>query len=394
MQTTSLTTPLASNTTTRLHEIDGLRVTLFGLLMLYHTGMLYVAGWDWHFKSQYQTKLLTNIMLWSNQWRMLMLFLLSGAALALFFRHAYKWRAVGKRLTQLLLPLLLGMFVVVVPQVYVEVNSRHLFDSPDFWHFWYIYLNQQSPEFDDHNMHLTWNHLWYLPYLFVYTLLIALLYPLLRSRPMQLTWQWLSSRLALWQLILLPILVFYLNRLTLRADYPVTHNLVEDWFNHGRSFFSFLLGFGLMHMLNLWRTLNTVRWYLLLAALLTYSFTLFVFHGGKLGGDIMAPAINGFFWAANSWLWVLCVIAWGQTWFTRPSKWVGYLNARVFCFYLLHQTLIILFSYWLTPFKLGAFIEPMVVILLVTIGCWVLFELIKPIPGMRVLFGIQLSSRK
>ena len=68
----------------RLHELDGLRVAVFGLLILYHTGMLYVAGWDWHYKSQYKSEILANVMLWSNQWRMSLLFFISGAALALF----------------------------------------------------------------------------------------------------------------------------------------------------------------------------------------------------------------------------------------------------------------------------------------------------------------------
>lgn len=388
---------LTLNPTSRLHELDGLRVTVFGLLILYHTGMLYTADWGFHYKSLYQSEALANLMLWSNQWRMSLLFLISGAALALFLPRNPAWSATGKRLGQLVLPLLFGMLVVVVPQVYVEANSKHIIDSPNFWHFWYIYLDQHSAEFESHktlgSMHLTWNHLWYLPYLFVYTLILAMLYPLLRNPVMQSLWHWLSSRITLAHLVFLPIAGFYINGWLLYADNPVTHNLVQDWFNHGRSLFSFVLGFALVQIPHLWRSIKNIRWQLVIVALLGYGYTLFAFHGGKLGDGIIAQEINGLLWSANSWLWMLCVIAWGQTWFTRSNPVIRYLNSGVFCFYILHQTLIIVFAYWLTPLTLGGFFEPLGVIVLTALGCWMLFELIKPIPGLRVLFGINAQAK-
>lgn len=389
--------PLSTKTKTRLPELDGLRVAVFGLLILYHTGMLYVADWGFHYKSQYQSEALANLMLWSNQWRMSLLFLISGAALALFLPQHANWKSLGKRLSQLLLPLLFGMLVVVVPQVYMEAKSKHIIEGLDYWQFWYAYLDQKSAEFEGHKtigtMHFTWNHLWYLPYLVVYTLIVAIVYPLLHSRLMQSVWRWFSARLLLTHLVFLPIAGFYINGSLLYAEHPVTHNLIDDWFNHGRSFLSFALGFAVVQIPHLWRSVKNVRWHLLIAGSISYSYTLFEFHGGTLGGGVIAQSMNGLLWSANSWLWMLCIIAWGQHWFTRSNPFIRYLNSGVFCFYILHQTLIIVFAYWLTPFNLGGFLEPLVVILLVALSCWGLFELIKPIPGLRVLFGINSQSK-
>ena len=39
----------------RRHDIDALRVLAFGLLVLYHVGLVYVADWDYHIKSAHQT---------------------------------------------------------------------------------------------------------------------------------------------------------------------------------------------------------------------------------------------------------------------------------------------------------------------------------------------------
>lgn len=378
---------------TRLYELDGLRVSVFLLLILYHTGMLYVAGWDWHFKSQYQSNTLASLMLWSNQWRMSLLFFISGAALAVFLSRRSGWRPIGKRLTHLVIPLVFGVLVVVVPQVYVEAKFKHVIEHLNYWEFWYAYLDQNSPEFEGHktlgDMHLTWNHLWYLPYLFVYTSVLSICFPLLRSPALRPLWHWLAKRLGLTSLVLLPISGFYLNGWLLYADNPVTHNLVQDWFNHGRSFLSFILGFALVQLPQLWQRIISIRWHLLVAALLTCGYTLFAFHGGSLGEGLLAQELNGLLWSANTWLWMLCILAWGQRAFSCRSRLIDYLNSGIFCFYILHQTLIILFAYWLAPLELGAFLEPLIVIALVAASGWALFETIKRIPGIGIVFGIR-----
>ncbi|MDP3619731.1 MAG: acyltransferase, partial [Ramlibacter sp.] len=40
--------------TERRHDIDTLRALAFGLVILYHVGMYYVAGWHWHLKSPHE----------------------------------------------------------------------------------------------------------------------------------------------------------------------------------------------------------------------------------------------------------------------------------------------------------------------------------------------------
>jgi hypothetical protein len=54
----------------RRYDIDALRVFAFGLLILYHVAMFYVADWGWHVKSAYQAEWLQLPMTVVNQWRM------------------------------------------------------------------------------------------------------------------------------------------------------------------------------------------------------------------------------------------------------------------------------------------------------------------------------------
>jgi glucan biosynthesis protein C len=387
---------LLEDAMSRLVELDGLRALVFGLLIFYHVGMLYVLGWDYHYKSAYSSETLANFMLWSNQWRMSLLFFISGCATAFLLARDASWQFVRKRVPLLLLPLLFGMLVTVVPQVYVEANSKHIIDCPDFWYFWYIYLDQHSAEFAQHktlgSMHLTWNHLWFLPYLLAYSLIIWGLYPLLRTTPCRALWKKSTQHLQMWHIVLLPIVGNYLIGFFLYANHPTTHNFVDDWWNHARSFLFFLVGFALVQLPRLWQDLLTWCWHFLIAGLCSYAYCLFSFHGGNLGSAFFAKELSSFIWSANAWLWMLSVIAWAQYSFKRSTPLLRYLNGGVFCFYVLHQTLIIVFAYWLTPFKLGPMLEPAAIIVLVGLWCVALYELIRRLPILPIFFGITKKS--
>lgn len=377
----------------RLVELDWLRVLVFGLLILYHTGMLYAEGWDWHYKSTYSSELLTNFMLWSNQWRMSLLFLISGAAVSFLLARQPWGQFIRRRIPLLLLPLVFGMLVIVVPQVYVEAHSKGLINSPNYWHFWYIYLDQTSAEFAPHKtlgkMHLTWNHLWFLPYILAYTIILWAAYPLINSPTWAPVWRWLSNLISIRTVILVPIVLLYGIGWWLYDEHPTTHNFVQDWYNHSRSFLCFVLGFALVRMPQVWNQFASLRWYLLPAALITYAYALFAFNGGSFGDGIIAQEVNGLIWSANGWLWILAIIAWAQYGFRFSNSILKYLNSGVYCFYILHQTLIIAIAYFVVPQTLGAFVEPLIIISAVAISCVVLFEIIKRLPVVPILFGIS-----
>lgn len=376
----------------RLVELDWLRVLVFGLLIFYHVGMLYAEGWGFHYKSSYSSKFLTNFMLWSNQWRMSLLFLISGAAVSFLLVKQSWWGFIGLRISFLLLPLVFGMLVVVVPQVYVEANSKGIINCPNFWHFWYAYLDQNSSEFADHKtlgaMHLTWNHLWFLPYLLAYTLIIWAVYPLLNLNLLQPLRQKIAAKASVLPVVILPIVISYFLGLWLDEKNPVTHNFVHDWFNHARSLLVFLIGFVLVRMPMVWGRLVSFRWSFLAMAVATFSYILFSFNGGSLGDGAIAKTINRLFWTANGWFWILALIGWAQYWLRKSNPALRYLNRAVYCFYILHQTLIIAIAYFLVPKKVGAVLEPLLIIVLVLFSCMVLYECIKRLPLLPIFFGI------
>jgi len=381
---------------TRRLELDWLRVLAFGILILYHVGMLYAHGWDWHFKSNYTSEFLTNIMLWSNQWRMSLLFLISGVAVSYLLQGMSLWRFYTSRHTKILLPLLFGMAVVVVPQVYVEMASKGLIENIGFSEFWLAYLDQSNHLFAEMktvgSAHLTWNHLWFLMYIFSYSLILWALYPVLTSAALLPFWRQLNQHTPKLLIIIGPIVCFYLIGSLLWERYPTTNAFIGDWFNHAKSFSCFLIGFALVRSTRLWSALSGFRWTALIGAIVGYAYIVFAHNGGQMGEGVFWQELNGLLWAANAWLWIVTVIAWAQHKLTFSTPTLKYLNGGVYCFYILHQTVIIMLAYYFVPMQTGPVLEPILIITGTTLICWGSYEILANIPLLSSLFGIKGSK--
>ena len=221
---------MATHFSQRRYDFDWLRSLAFVLLILYHIGMYYVADWDWHVKSDITSEALQNLMILTNPWRMSLLFFISAMALALAQQHTAKLTLLGLRSNRLLIPLLCGMFIVVVPQVYYEALSQQLIE-PGYLSFWWQYINPNTELLREHHSPiglLTWNHLWFLPYLWCYSVLLLLIAPALN---------WLAKRLqpvpgSVALVIVLASLMF--AWIMLRAAYPSSHALLDDWYHHAK----------------------------------------------------------------------------------------------------------------------------------------------------------------
>jgi peptidoglycan/LPS O-acetylase OafA/YrhL len=155
-------------------DLDWIRIIAFGLLILYHVGMLFVP-WDFHVKSAHILPGLEPVMAALNPWRLSLLFLVSGAATR-SMTMKFKPRALfAARAARLLPPVAFGMLVIVPPQSYFEVVERWNYAGGFVKFYTELYLGppRQICEAGHCVILPTWNHLWFVVYLFVYSALLA-----------------------------------------------------------------------------------------------------------------------------------------------------------------------------------------------------------------------------
>jgi peptidoglycan/LPS O-acetylase OafA/YrhL len=380
---------------TRRHDIDALRALAFGLLILYHLGMLYVFDWGWHIKSPYQSEWLQVPMLFLNRWRMHLVFLVSGLSVSFLLRDQTAGRFIASRSWRLLLPLLFGILVVVPLQPYVQGVSNGLVE-PGFGRFLIRYFSHSQPwppgAFDGWQYGFTWNHLWYLAYLWVYTLTLALLLPFLRSRP----GQWLRSRLIGlrgWRLLTLPAIPLLIATITLQPIFPDNGDFIHDWYRNAIYFTVFLYGYWIANDGALWMELARLRKWSLAAALTFVPIYLVLV---RVLPDEIPDWQQDLIWTLrNLYLWTaLCaILGWAHALLNQPFRWLPWANESVYPWYMLHQSLIVGLAYWLIPYRLGPVLEPLLVLAGTVAGCLVISAAIKRVNWLRPLFGLKARTR-
>ncbi len=355
-----------AGTAPRHYFLDWLRIAAFALLVLYHVGMVYVP-WDYHVKARETYATLEPLMRLSNPWRMSLLFLLSGTATAWMLQR----RPAGllrERSSRLLLPLLVGVVLIVPPQSYFEVVHKFGYGG-SYIDFLGLYFGAYGGfcRGKDCLILPTWNHLWFLPYLWCYTVLLLGLRRALPDRWQQAVGAAFGGWLA-WQLWLLPLVVLVLLRLSLQPRFGSTHALVDDWFNHATYFFVFMLGVGLAQQPQLWPRLQSLRWPALVTALLCWAgigLCLHLFVAHVAGSSEQSEAVRAGLrvaHAAQQWSAIVAALGFAHRHLNRDHPWRAPLTEAVFPVYLVHQTLIVLLAVALAPWALSAGAEALLLV--------------------------------
>lgn len=387
----------------RRDDIDALRVIAFAILILYHASGVYQVDSDFHIASSYQFAWLDYARIVVNRWRMPLLFAISGIAIGLALPGRNPGAFALLRTWRLVLPLVSGMLAVVPVQAYCEGVGNGMVE-PGFWAFmqrYWLLRPWPAGTFTGAEHGVTWNHLWYLAYLWIYSLVLMALLPLLQSGVVRRLQAWLPTRLNA-AALLLPALAFFAYLMLLRPRFPETHALVGDWYLHAVYFTVFVLGYLTANDERFWRTVLRLRWRTLAVALVAICIELSLKAAGQYLPAEQIPALAaGIDWgmieraARALYLWsaLLAIFGWGRALLDRPFRWLPYATEAVYPWYILHQSLIVVIAYRLIPLRLGAWWEPALVVLGTVAGCLLLHELvIRRAAPLRPLFGLALRA--
>lgn len=355
----------------RKHFLDWLRVIAFGLLILFHTGLLY-APWPYNLKSPRPVPQLEWVLETFSPWRMALLFVISGVSCRFLIGKLGADGFALDRLRRLLPVILFGMFVVIPPQTWIELVSKGVTDQSFLRFWWSSYLAADQTLVAPLGKTMpTWDHLWFLVYLLVYALVFALGFGLLRiipARPIPVGW-----------LLAAPAIWLAAANVWINAGQPLTHALVNDWGGHLKWTGMFATGVMAATQPAFWEVVRDRRWTILpiAAALLMLQF---------MTDGLVWSAVSGLYaWAA---ICAACGFAYRHL--DRPSAWLSHLNEAVLPVYVLHQPILLLTAYWVFPLRAPLALEGLVLAAVTLAGSFVIHEsLIRPFAIGRALFGLQ-----
>lgn len=349
----------------------------FGILIFFHVGMLFVH-WDWHIKNNELSTGIEWPMIFVGEWRMSLIFLISGVGIfySLGYRSAKTF--VKDRLIRIMIPLISGVFLLVAPQVYFERLTEG-FDGN------YLVFYQSFVRFEPYpSGDFSWHHLWFLLYIFMYSLLFVPLF--VRMKKAQLNINWLKK----WMIILMPIVWFGTGEFSLAPLFPKTHALYNDWYAHFIYISIFFIGFFVAYSDELQHKIKVSRMTTLILAIVTAILLYSFFWVGDSGWQYINKVPYSYLVAANRWFWILTILGFSLRYLSVPSKNLTIVNQYVYPFYILHQTVIIVLGYYIKDLNWSILTKFTLITFSTFIICFIIIRFfIMRFNFLRVLFGMK-----
>ena len=379
------------NTAERQFYIDWIRVLAFFLLIFFHCAMPFVT-FGWEIKDQDRSVGLSRLIYWLHQWRLPLLFFISGVGIHFSLKNRTVLKFAGERFVRLFIPLVFAMLFTIPLQVYYEklqegkITGSYAAFYPSVWKF--IPYPEGS---------LSWSHMWFVVYLFVFCLLLLPVFALFRIRAIA-DWKEravtaLSGNPFTILLVALPFIAYYF---TLYLKYPIQTSLLDDWFLFLFSLTFFFFGYLLGGNTRFWENCEKYRFLYVAIALVCI---VLLYKGywwdralpKKKDGRIY---LYGILNAVHIWTLILSILGFAKKYLNFSNPFLRYANQAVYPYYILHQTVIVAFGYYVVQWRLPVFIKLVILIILCFSTVGILYHwVIKRSVLTRILYGIKIRRQ-
>jgi glucans biosynthesis protein C len=370
----------------RHYGMDWLRIGAFALLILYHVGMVFVP-WGFQVKTAHPLVWAEIPMFLTNPWRLTLLFVVSGyASRTLLAKAGGAGAFLRSRSGRLLIPLLFGMAVIVPPQAWVELTTQHGyargylgFLEHDYFRF--RFLNGVALP--------TYNHLWFVAYLWFYSAILALGVVVAGGARLQALF---DRVFAGWRAIVLPALYVVLLEAVLFHRVEDTHDFVGDGVAHLRYVPAFLFGFAMARSPSTmaafarhWKASSAIA----VACFATIAALLVAWP------DFSFPDSAAVLWTyrvarhLETWAAIAALVGIAERFWNGDHPWRATLAEATFPFYVIHQTIIVVVEWALLPLHLGPGAEFVILVAATVAGCWVFYAVGARIGWLRPLVGLK-----
>ena len=377
----------------RRYDVDWLRVLAMSLIFVLHVSEFFYYGW-WHVKNNELSFELTLVVIFLSQWLMPLFFVLSGASTFYALGLRKPGQFIRERVKRLLVPLVFGILVIIPPQVYLE----RVYYSQIIGNFFQFYPNYFDGIYGfGGNFALFGHHLWYLLFLFIYSMIFLPLFMYLRNVKGKnfvsgmtgffggsITIFFLAIPIVLLELILDPT---GLGRRELGGwnlfAYMVFFVYGYIIFSH-QKLMQTIKRCGVIALV--FGSITTAIGGFLLVSLTANASTPLL-----LAEDVSFSILRGF----NSWFWIIAILGLGSRYLDFNNRFLKYANEAVLPFYILHQTVIVIIAFYVGQWN---FVIPVKFIIIVTMSFAIILLIydvvIKRVNLFRFLFGMRLKKEK
>jgi len=380
----------------RLYYIDWLRILAFGLLFLFHSWRPF-DHYGWNIKNVDQSMIFDLLTFFTHGWRMDLIFLISGVG-TWFALNSRKSAFFFDRMKRLIIPFLFGIIFIIPPQKFYEAISFYGFhgDYLQFLKAWPVYAFSQNFGASV----LFWfghlgAHIYYLPYLFSMTVIVVPVYKFFQKR--NINFERLESLIITpWGVFLL-ILPLIAIRYGLKPIFPG----YTDWADFFSYMCIFVYGFILMKNHKFVEIVKQRMWLFLNIAILSNVLLLYFIKQSDANMQLYMKPEYGFnhlylsvLSVLISFCWVMFFVGLAAKKLNFNHKFIQPANTAILPIYILHQTLIVVFGYYIIQLDAPIIIKYLLIAGTAIPSSVLLYLLVKRFGLLRLMFGLKTETKK
>ena len=363
----------------RRHDLDWLRVLGVLLLIPFHVALIFVFDpfTIMYIRDSVNSRVLAEVTGFIHMWLMPMLFMISGAAtyFALGVRSAREY--IRERFLRLFIPLAFGILTFVPFTIYIQ-HSDVLSLPEGYARFFHIDLNQ----LDGMNGAFTPAHLWFILFLFVFSLVGLPIFQWLRTEKGRSVIEGLATTLQT------PLSLTVLGiPLTLAAATGILGDMNPLYY-----FLIFFFGFVFAGDMRFQKSIDKLTWIAL------------AYGVAETAINIIFPIRNftqwtpqwmalGLTYQMGRWMLTLAALGLGHRFLNRTSDLLRYASAAAMPFYLLHMTFSVITGYFVIQLDAPLAVKYPLIVVVATGLTLLAYELVRRWNATRLLFGMK-SAKK
>jgi peptidoglycan/LPS O-acetylase OafA/YrhL len=384
-QTQSPDAPTLERSFARQHYIDWLRVLAVLLLFPFHTLRVYNAGEGFYVKGAHTSVAVNDVTEFISLWHMPLLFLLAGASTYFALGRRGSRQYLWERVKRLAVPFVFGVFLLVPPQTWYGAR----FNSGSQQSYW-SYLTsgdflKMNPAGDYYGGWGT-GHLWFIEVLFIISVVVLPLLAWGRSERGGAVMRSISRGLArpAWWLVV---------PFVMAAGFVLPDPLTD----HTTAFYLvyFVLGYLAVSDAQFIKSAVRYRWYALTIGIplaLVYVAKAYVVDSDTADIREVVPVMYAA--GLGGWLIIVGLLGCGKRYLDRTSPALAYLAEGSYPVYILHQTVIVVFAFYIVGWAVW---EPLQWVALLAVSVTVTFALYEGVRRWsvtRFLFGMRPKRRR
>ncbi len=365
------------DTTKRRYDLDWLRVIAILAVYFHHIGMPF-NGDGFHIMNAESSKLLDDIMVYFEQFRLPLLFLISGTGTVLAFSKRTWQQFFKERTGRLIIPLIFGVFFIIPPQTYYQYIT-------EFSSYWQIYTDGRFET----------NHLWFIENLYVISIVAIPLILFLKSKKSQRFRNWFEKMTSYKVGLLLGGFPLIILTIVLKRYYPTGSSSLTNFSETFFYTYFFIAGILFASSQLFWDNLKKFRRF----HLIVFIISSFLFYGYYfVPNTVIEPHLNlSVRWdiwyglcCLLGWTFVLALLGYGQIHLNKPSLWLKKMNEAIYPFYILHQTFIVVFAYYIIRLDLNIPIKMTILFIGSFLAIVIVYRfMVYPFRITRMLFGMK-----